>query len=194
MITFMISGLDLYFIIWIFAYHMCSFIVLPLSQNDTAEIHVPRNVGVGHIVTTVRAVDNDYGESGRLTYEISDGNDEHLFEMHSVTGEIRTAHPSWEEVAPVVELIIKVTDHGKPTLSAAAKLIIKAYSGPLPEGEPRITEEQRRWDVSLPLIVTLSIISIMLLAAMVTIAVKCKRENKRSGLTTAGSLSTHTRR
>ncbi|XP_061091536.1 protocadherin-17-like [Conger conger] len=153
-------------------------IVLPLLQNDTAEIHVPRNVGVGHIVTTVRAVDNDYGESGRLTYEISDGNDEHLFEMHSVTGEIRTAHPSWEEVAPVVELIIKVTDHGKPTLSAAAKLIIKAYSGPLPEGEPRITEEQRRWDVSLPLIVTLSVISIMLLAAMVTIAVKCKRENE----------------
>ncbi|XP_064183982.1 protocadherin-17-like isoform X1 [Anguilla rostrata] len=153
-------------------------IVLPLLQNDTAEIHVPRNVGVGHIVTTVRAVDNDYGESGRLTYEISDGNDEHLFEMDSVTGEIRTAHPSWEEVAPVVELIIKVTDHGKPTLSAAAKLIVKAYSGPLPEGEPRVTEEQRRWDVSLPLIVTLSVISIMLLAAMVTIAVKCKRENE----------------
>ncbi|KAG5852310.1 hypothetical protein ANANG_G00061040 [Anguilla anguilla] len=153
-------------------------IVLPLLQNDTAEIHVPRNVGVGHIVTAVRAVDNDYGESGRLTYEITDGNDEHLFEMDSVTGEIRTAHPSWEEVAPVVELIIKVTDHGKPTLSAAAKLIVKAYSGPLPEGEPRVTEEQRRWDVSLPLIVTLSVISIMLLAAMVTIAVKCKRENE----------------
>ncbi|KAG7463749.1 hypothetical protein MATL_G00179960 [Megalops atlanticus] len=136
------------------------------------------NVGVGHIVTTVRAVDNDYGESGRLTYEISDGNEDHLFEIDPVTGEVRTSHPSWEDVAPVVELIIKVTDHGKPTLSAAAKLIIKAYTGPLPEGEPRINEEQHNWDVSLPLIVTLSIISIMLLAAMVTIAVKCKRENK----------------
>ncbi|KAG7467347.1 hypothetical protein MATL_G00152410 [Megalops atlanticus] len=147
-------------------------------DNDTAEIHVPRNVGVGHIVTTVRALDNDYGESGRLTYEISDGNEDHLFEMDSVTGEIRTAHPFWEEVAPVVELIVKVIDHGKPTLSAVAKLIIKAYTGPLPEGEPRINEEQHQWDMSLPLIVTLSVISIMLLAAMVTIAVKCKRENK----------------
>ncbi|KAI1899001.1 hypothetical protein AGOR_G00078180 [Albula goreensis] len=127
-------------------------IMLPLLQNDTAEIHVPRNVGVGHIITTVRAVDNDYGESGRLTYEISDGNDDHLFEIDPVTGEIRTAHPSWEDVSPVVELIVK--------------------------GEPRINEEQRRWDVSLPLIVTLSIVSIMLLAAMVTIAVKCKRENE----------------
>ncbi|XP_018596946.1 protocadherin-17-like isoform X2 [Scleropages formosus] len=153
-------------------------IVLPLLQNDTAEIHVPRNVGVGHIVTTVRAVDNDYGESGRLTYEISDGNEDHLFEIDAVTGEIRIVHPFWEDVTPVVELIIKVIDHGKPTLSAVAKLIIKAYSGPLPEGEPRINEEQHSWDMSLPLIVTLSIVSIMLLAAMITIAVKCKQENK----------------
>ncbi|KAJ8003427.1 hypothetical protein DPEC_G00148200 [Dallia pectoralis] len=153
-------------------------IVLPLLQNDTAEIHVPRNVGVGYIVTTVRAVDNDYGESGRLTYEISDGNEERLFEMDPVTGDVRTAHPFWEDVSPTVELIIKVMDHGKPTLTAAARLIVKAYSGPLPGGEPHINEEHRNWDTSLPLIVTLSIISIMLLAAMVTIAVKCKRENK----------------
>ncbi|XP_018580949.2 protocadherin-17-like isoform X2 [Scleropages formosus] len=153
-------------------------IVLPLLQNDTAEIHVPRNVGVGHIVTTVRAVDNDYGESGRLTYEISDGNEENLFEMDPITGEVLTVHPLWEEVAPVVELIVKVVDHGKPTLSAVAKLIIKAYNGPVPEGEPRINEEQHSWDMSLPLIVTLSIVSIMLLAAMITIAVKCKREKK----------------
>ncbi|KAF5909890.1 protocadherin-17 isoform X1, partial [Clarias magur] len=153
-------------------------IVLPLLQNDTAEIHVPRNVGVGHVITTVRAVDNDFGESGRLTYEISDGNEEHLFEIDSVTGEVRTAQPLWEEVSSVVELIIKVTDHGKPTLSAMAKLVVKAYSGPLPEGEPRINAEQHGWDVSLPLIVTLSVISIMLLAAMIAVAVKCKRENK----------------
>ncbi|XP_055764615.1 protocadherin-17-like, partial [Salvelinus fontinalis] len=153
-------------------------IVLPLLLNDTAEIHVPRNVGVGYIVTTVRAVDNDYGESGRLTYEISDGNEERLFEMDPVTGEVRTAHPFWEDVSPMVELIIRVMDHGKPTLTTAARLIVKAYSGPLPGGEPHINEEHHNWDTSLPLIVTLSIISTMLLAAMVTIAVKCKRENK----------------
>ncbi|XP_005932723.1 protocadherin-17 isoform X2 [Haplochromis burtoni] len=152
-------------------------IVLPLLQNDTAEIHVPRNVGVGYIVTTVRAVDNDYGESGRLTYEISDGNEEHLFEIDPVTGEVRTAHPFWDDVSPIVELIIRVSDHGKPTLTAAARLIIKASNGRPPDGLPHMKDNQN-WDMSLPLIVTLSIISIMLLAAMVTIAIKCKRENK----------------
>nr|XP_057944651.1 protocadherin-17 isoform X1 [Doryrhamphus excisus] len=152
-------------------------IVLPLLQNDTAEIHVPRNVGVGYIVTTVRAVDNDYGESGRLTYEISDGNEEHLFDIDPVTGEVRTAHPFWDNVSPIVELIIRVSDHGKPTLTAAARLIIKASNGHPADGLLHIDDNQN-WDMSLPLIVTLSIISIMLLAAMVTIAVKCKRENK----------------
>ncbi|XP_028999242.1 protocadherin-17 isoform X2 [Betta splendens] len=152
-------------------------IVLPLLLNDTAEIHVPRNVGVGYIVTTVRAVDNDYGESGRLTYEISDGNEEHLFEIDPITGEVRTAHPFWDDVSPIVELIIRVSDHGKPTLTAAARLIIKASNGRPPDGLPRLNENHN-WDMSLPLIVTLSIISIMLLAAMVTIAIKCKRENK----------------
>ncbi|XP_068173436.1 protocadherin-17 isoform X2 [Antennarius striatus] len=152
-------------------------IVLPILLNDTAEIHVPRNVGVGYIVTTVRAVDNDYGESGRLTYEISDGNEEHLFEIDPLTGEVRTAHPFWDDVSPIVELIIRVSDHGKPTLTAAARLIIKASDGRPPDGLPR-TKDNQNWDKSLPLIVTLSIISIMLLAAMVTIAIKCKRENK----------------
>ncbi|XP_054900824.1 protocadherin-17 isoform X2 [Poeciliopsis prolifica] len=152
-------------------------IVLPLLQNDTAEIHVPRNVGVGYIVTTVRAVDNDYGESGRLTYEISDGNEEHLFEIDPITGEVRTAHPFWDDVNTIVELIIRVSDHGKPTLTAAARLIVKASNGRPPDGLPHMKDNQN-WDMSLPLIVTLSIISIMLLAAMVTIAIKCKRENK----------------
>ncbi|XP_051918591.1 protocadherin-17 isoform X2 [Hippocampus zosterae] len=152
-------------------------IVLPLLQNDTAEIHVPRNVGVGYIVTTVRAVDNDYGESGRLTYQISDGNEEHLFDIEPVTGEVRTAHPFWDNVNPLVELIIRVSDHGKPSLTAAARLIIKASDGQPADGLLHVDGNQN-WDMSLPLIVTLSIISIMLLAAMVTIAVKCKRENK----------------
>ncbi|XP_008055669.1 LOW QUALITY PROTEIN: protocadherin-17 [Carlito syrichta] len=153
-------------------------IVLPTLQNDTAELQVPRNAGLGYLVSTVRALDSDFGESGRLTYEIVDGNDDHLFEIDPSSGEIRTLHPFWEDVTPVVELVVKVTDHGKPTLSAVAKLVIRSVSGSLPEGVPRVTGEQHHWDMSLPLIVTLSTISIILLAAMITIAVKCKRENK----------------
>ncbi|XP_064799995.1 protocadherin-17-like isoform X2 [Oncorhynchus masou masou] len=156
-------------------------IVLPLLINDTVEIMVPRNVGLGYIVTTVRAVDQDHGESGRLTYEIWEGNEEHLFEMDPVAGEVRTAHAVWEDVAPAVELVVKVTDHGKPPLSAVAKLIIKASTGAMAAGESSASGEQQHWDMSLPLIITLCIISLMLLAVMTTIAVKSKHQDKEAG-------------
>ncbi|XP_041055747.1 protocadherin-17 isoform X1 [Carcharodon carcharias] len=153
-------------------------IVLPVLQNDTAEIHVPRNAGLGYIVATVRAVDSDYGDSGRLSYEIAEGNEQHLFDMDPSSGEIRTAQPFWEEVSPSAELVVRVSDHGKPSLSAVARLVIVAYLGVAPKDEHRVNQEQRHWDMSLPLIVTLSSISVILLTSMVTIAVKCRRENK----------------
>ncbi|KAM6986511.1 protocadherin-17-like [Aplochiton taeniatus] len=156
-------------------------IILPLLQNDTAEISVPRNVGIGYIVATLKAVDHDHGESGRLTYEISEGNDDHLFEVDPVIGEVRTAQAQWEDKAPMVELVVKVTDHGKPPLSAVAKLIIKANTGATAEGGSRASGEQPPWDVSLPLIVTLCIISVMLLAVMTAIAVKSKHQDKETG-------------
>ncbi|KAM6934706.1 protocadherin-17-like isoform 2-T2 [Xenentodon cancila] len=156
-------------------------IILPLLQNDTAEIPVPRNVGIGYIVATVKAVDHDHGESGHLTYEILEGNDDHLFEMDPVGGEIRTTHALWEEISPVVELVVKVTDHGKPPLSAVAKLIIKANTETAAGGGSSTSGEQQHWDVSLPLIVILCIISVMLLAVMTAIAVKSKHHDKETG-------------
>ncbi|CAL8268190.1 unnamed protein product [Lota lota] len=169
-------------------------IVLPPLQNDTAEVAVPRNVGVGYVVTTVKAVDHDHGDSGHLTYEISEGNDERLFEMDPAAGELRTARALWEEVAPVVELVVKVTDHGKPPLFAVAKLIVKANpeaaaaaaagagaGGGAGGGSSSASGEPQPWDVSLPLIVTLCIVSVMLLAVMAAIAVKSKHRDKETG-------------
>ncbi|KAL0985560.1 hypothetical protein UPYG_G00158610 [Umbra pygmaea] len=157
-------------------------IIQPLLFNDTAEITVARNVGLGYIVTTVRAVDHDHGESGRLTYEISEGNEERLFEMDPVAGDVKTAHAAWDDVAPAVELVVKVTDHGKPPLSAVAKLMIRASSSSAAGGESRAGgSERQHWDMSLPLIVTLCIISVMLLAVMTAIAVKSKHQDKESG-------------
>ncbi|XP_063282018.1 protocadherin-17 isoform X3 [Pelobates fuscus] len=157
-------------------------IVLPTLQNDTAEIHVPRNVGMGHIVSTVKAMDIDFGESGRLTYEILHGNEDHLFDLDPVTGEIRLLNPYWEDITPVVELIVKVTDNGKPSLSTIAKLVLKTDAACFPEGETSLSEDHKDWDVYLPVIITLITISILLLAAMVTIIVKCKKESKELGL------------
>ncbi|XP_053311421.1 protocadherin-17 isoform X3 [Spea bombifrons] len=152
-------------------------IVLPTLQNDTAEIHVPRNAGMGYLVSTIKAMDIDFGESGRLTYEILQGNEEHFFDLDTVTGEIKVRNPYWEDISPV-ELIVKVTDNGKPSLSTIAKLIIKINTACLPEGETSLSGEHKDWDVYLPVTVTLITISIVLLAAIVSIIILCKKETK----------------
>ncbi|XP_078258874.1 protocadherin-17-like isoform X2 [Rhinoraja longicauda] len=155
-------------------------IVLPALHNDTAEVQVPRNAGLGYLVATVRAVDSDHGDSGRLSYQIAEGNEQHLFDMDASSGELRTARSLWSQgAAAATELVVKVSDHGKPPLSAVARLVIAAYAGAAPKDEQqRVPREQGHWDMSLPLIVTLSSISVILLTSMVTIAVKCRRENK----------------
>ncbi|XP_069746750.1 protocadherin-17-like isoform X2 [Narcine bancroftii] len=154
-------------------------IVLPALHNDTAEVQVPRHAGLGYLVATVRAVDSDHGDSGRLTYEIAEGNEQHLFDMDATSGEVRTARSLGSQGAAATELVVKVSDHGKPPLSAVARLVIVAYAGAAPKDEQqRVPREQGHWDMSLPLIVTLSSISVILLTSMVTIAVKCRRENK----------------
>ncbi|XP_062909828.1 protocadherin-17 isoform X2 [Mobula hypostoma] len=155
-------------------------IVLPALHNDTAEVQVPRNAGLGYLVATVRAVDSDHGDSGRLSYEIAEGNEQRLFDLDAASGELRTARSLWSQgAAAATELVVKVSDHGKPPLSAVARLVIVAYAGAAPKDEQqRVPQEEGHWDMSLPLIVTLSSISVILLTSMVTIAVKCRRENK----------------
>uniref|UniRef100_A0AAV2JZU2 Cadherin domain-containing protein n=1 Tax=Knipowitschia caucasica TaxID=637954 RepID=A0AAV2JZU2_KNICA len=155
-----------------------SFTVKILDENDNAPrftktvyiLQVPENNIPGEYLGSVLAHDPDV-----------EGNEDHLFEMDPMGGEVRTAHTLWEEVAPVVELVVKVTDHGKPPLSAVAKLIIRANMETAVGGGSSSSGEQQHWDVSLPLIVTLCIISVMLLAVMAAIAVKSKHQDKETG-------------
>ncbi|CAB1456252.1 unnamed protein product [Pleuronectes platessa] len=61
----------------------------PPLVNGTAEVSIPRNAGVGYMVTQVKADDYDEGENGRLTYTISEG-DRAFFEIDQVNGEVRS--------------------------------------------------------------------------------------------------------
>lgn len=130
-----------------------SVIVPPTLQNDTAELQV-RSAGLGYLVSTVRALDSDFGESGRLTYEIVDGNDDHLFEIDPSSGEIRTLHPFWEDVTPVVELVSRGDGPWQAHPVGGGQAHHPLGGRLLARGRSQVNGEQRHWDMSLPLIVT----------------------------------------
>ncbi|XP_006632980.1 protocadherin-19 isoform X2 [Lepisosteus oculatus] len=146
-------------------------ITTPPLVNGTAEVSIPRNAGVGYLVTQVKADDYDEGENGRLSYSISEG-DRSLFEIDQVNGEVRTTRMFGENAKTTYEITVVAHDHGKASLSASAFIVI--YLSPELDAQESIGPV----NLSLIFIIALGSIAAILFVTMIFVAVKCKRDNK----------------
>ncbi|KAM6951943.1 protocadherin-19 isoform 1-T1 [Lycodopsis pacificus] len=143
----------------------------PPLVNGTAEVSIPRNAGVGYMVTQVKADDYDEGENGRLTYTISEG-DRAFFEIDQVNGEVRSTRMFGENAKSTYEITVVARDHGKPSLSASAYIVV--YLSPDLSAQEPIGPV----NLSLIFIIALGSIAAILFVTMIFVAVKCKRDNK----------------
>ncbi|XP_026640636.1 protocadherin-19 isoform X6 [Microtus ochrogaster] len=146
-------------------------ITAPPLINGTAEIYIPRNAGIGYLVTIVKADDYDEGENGRVTYDMTEG-DRGFFEIDQANGEVRTTRTFNENSKPSYELIVVARDHGKTSLSASALILI--YLSPALDAQ----ESMGSVNLSLIFIIALGSIAGILFVTMIFVAIKCKRENK----------------
>ncbi|CAM4603210.1 unnamed protein product, partial [Caretta caretta] len=81
-------------------------------------VSVNENVGGGSAVAQVRATDRDVGLNSVLSYYITQGNDDLIFRMDRVTGEIATRpSPPDREQQNFYRLVVTVEDEGNPSLS-----------------------------------------------------------------------------
>ncbi|XP_072251490.1 protocadherin-19 isoform X3 [Leuresthes tenuis] len=143
----------------------------PPLVNGTADVSIPRNAGVGYLVTQVKAEDYDEGENGRLTYTISEG-DRAYFEIDQSNGEVRSTRMFGENVKSTYEITVVARDHGKPSLSASAYIVV--YLSP----DLNAQEPIGPVNLSLIFIIALGSIAAILFITMIFVAVKCKRDNK----------------
>ncbi|XP_035264956.1 protocadherin-19 isoform X4 [Anguilla anguilla] len=143
----------------------------PPLVNGTAEVSIPRNAGVGYLVTQIKADDYDEGENGRLTYSISEG-DRAFFEIDQVNGEVRTTRTFGENSKATYEITVVAHDHGKTSLSASAFIVV--YLSP----DLNAQESIGPVNLSLIFIIALGSIAAILFVTMIFVAVKCKRDNK----------------
>ncbi|XP_052591330.1 protocadherin-19 isoform X5 [Peromyscus californicus insignis] len=146
-------------------------ITAPPLINGTAEVYIPRNAGIGYLVTVVKADDYDEGENGRVTYDMTEG-DRGFFEIDQVNGEIRTTRTFNENSKASYELIVVAHDHGKTSLSASALVLI--YLSPALDAQ----ESMGSVNLSLIFIIALGSIAGILFVTMIFVAIKCKRDNK----------------
>ncbi|XP_052005121.1 protocadherin-19-like isoform X2 [Xyrauchen texanus] len=143
----------------------------PPLVNGTAEVSIPKNAGVGYLVTQIKADDYDEGENGRLTYSISEG-DMAYFEIDQINGEMRTTKTFGENAKPSYQITVVAHDHGQTSLSASAYIVI--YLSP----DLNAHEQIGPVNLSLIFIIALGSIAVILFVTMIFVAVKCKRDNK----------------
>ncbi|XP_059821197.1 protocadherin-18a [Hypanus sabinus] len=149
-------------------------ILKPVLRNGTAEIQVPHDIRPNQMVTTIAAIDNDYGINAELTCTLLDGNQNGIFTLDPRTCDIYTNDSFAFTQEKSWDLVVAVQDKGSPKLSAVASLKIVLT-------EPRkenYHNEKNSLDDSMIIIISLGVICTVLLIIMAMFATRCNREKK----------------
>ncbi|XP_058240040.1 protocadherin-10a isoform X2 [Hemibagrus wyckioides] len=181
-------------------------VIAPLGKNGTAaRAPLPRSAEPGYLVTRVISTDADDGENARLSYSIAHGNDLGLFRMDWRSGELRTARrvsggkrdsSLQSQLNPrAYELLIEVRDHGQPPLSCSARISVVLVDGAVVTLDEEGREKEGRGarggargsarsdegapEMTLVLLVALGSVSSVFLLAMIALAVRCRRKDKK---------------
>ncbi|XP_032898448.1 cadherin EGF LAG seven-pass G-type receptor 2 isoform X3 [Amblyraja radiata] len=99
----------------------------PQFQPPIYQVSVAENMVPGARVVTVRAVDPDEGESGRLEYSMNalfDSRSNSLFVMEPATGAVITAESLDRETKDIHVFRVMAVDHGSPRRTAMATLTV----------------------------------------------------------------------
>lgn len=155
-------------------------IVGPALRNSTAEISIPKDAGIGFLVTRIRATDRDSGMNSELSCSIAAADKENsIFVMDPKTCDI-SINVSVESVpAKQWEFFVIVQDKGSPQLSTKAllKCTVFEYVYSFSSTEATLVS-QPSLDVSMITIISLGSICAVLLVIMVIFATRCNREKK----------------
>ena len=74
---------------------------------------IPENIKTGELVLTVNASDEDFGTNAEVTYSFSSGNDQELFSINHLNGQIKVNKKLDYEYIPVHTLFVIAQDKGE---------------------------------------------------------------------------------
>lgn len=99
----------------------------PVFVNETYEFQVFEDAQFEHVVGSVAATDADVGDNGRITYTISQGNINSVFQIDPASGEITVADENFLDRELVASYLLSVTavDNGQPAISNSTVVTIE---------------------------------------------------------------------
>ncbi|XP_061090085.1 protocadherin alpha-8-like [Conger conger] len=165
------------------------------DQGSVNTENIPYSAEAGYFVAKIRAVDADSGYNALLSYHITEPKGSSLFRIGSSSGEIRTKRRMSDNDLKTHPLVILISDHGEPSLSATVSIDvvvvestdeIQTSFNQLPKKEDTFS------DLNLYLLIAIISISIiLLLSIIILIAVKCHRTDGGLSKYSAPVITTH---
>nr|XP_016847432.1 PREDICTED: protocadherin-8 [Anolis carolinensis] len=169
----------------------------PAPRNGSLEVWVSRRAGKGAQVCRVQARDADEGENAELSFALlpdpaagPEDAAEALFAVDAGTGVVVLKESlSGEEPGRVFRALLRVSDGGRPSLSASAALrfVVTASeeepsSGASSEAKAAAASSSVQWDGPLIVIAVLAGSCTLLLVAIIAIATSCNRRKRQKQL------------
>ncbi|XP_042566740.1 protocadherin beta-15-like isoform X25 [Clupea harengus] len=143
---------------------------------------VPRSAHAGSLVSKVIAVDADSGQNSWLSYNIIKSTDPGLFTIGAHSGEIRTQRDISESDTMKQNVIVSVTDNGKPPLSATCVvyLILSDNLFDIPEAKDMSRDESSSKLTSYLILALASVSTLFVTFLIIILTVKfCRRRKPR---------------
>nr|XP_043895493.1 protocadherin alpha-4-like isoform X7 [Solea senegalensis] len=171
-------------------------VLAPYSEHGSVNSEsIPYNVEAGHIVAKIRAVDADSGYNALLSYHLSEPKGNNLFRIGTSTGEIKTKRRMSDNDLKTHPLVVLVSDHGEPSLSATVSIEVMVVESSADiqtqfRHVPRKDESFTSLNLYL-LIAIVSVSAIFLLSLISLIAVKCHRTDSSFSRYSAPMITTH---
>lgn len=150
-------------------------VVFPKGSNGS--VPVSNKAPSGYLITRIIATDADFGNNAKLVYQITSGNGDNLFKLHTNSGYLTSDSSLVDIMYKEYTLEILIADEGEPSLSTTTVIeIVVDDSIPFTaqEDEKRIIGNSK-----IAIIISLSIASSFLTVILIIAIICMKRLEKR---------------
>ncbi|XP_041929658.1 protocadherin alpha-3-like isoform X8 [Alosa sapidissima] len=168
----------------------------PYSEHGSVNTeNVPYTAEAGYFVAKIRAVDADSGYNALLSYHISEPKGNNLFRIGTSSGEIRTKRRMSDNDLKTHPLIIAVSDHGEPSLSATVSfdvVVVERASEIQTKFRHVPVKDDTFSELNLYLLIAIVSVSVIFLLSLISlIAVKCHRTDSSFSGYNPPMITTH---
>ncbi|XP_040200829.1 protocadherin gamma-C5-like isoform X8 [Rana temporaria] len=149
------------------------------SEDLIVQERIPKSTSAGYLVTKLTAVDLDSGHNAWLAFNLIDPGSSSPFQVSKHTGEVRTVRGFQEIEATEQQIVISISDHGDPPLSATVTVLVNIADEVVverPKPGDFLRNSKPPSDMTLYLIVSLVAISLVSLVTFIILLVKCLRK------------------